>query len=1012
MDRAEKRAPAEEPQQDLPEAQQDLLEAQPVAAASAAVPAGTIIGDHYEIISFLGVGGSSQVFKARHTFLDRFVAIKMLREHIDKGSDDFKRIRNEALALKELKHPNILAVHALGEWRGRFYLVVDLVEGTTLAEELMVKGRLPVERCLTIAEQCLGALEHAHDKGIIHRDIKPGNIMLEKDGNGNDLVKVVDFGIAKMFEGSQPDRLSTRTGVIIGSPYYMSPEQCQGQPLDRRTDIYSFGCVLHEMLSGDIPFRGETAVSTLMMQINEPFPVLDRALKVPTAVQSAILSAVAKDPGERLQSATAFAEALHDTTRSAVPPTNPSPKRKFNHAKPTIAAALLALAGVAGYLALTTFNANSYDRMTKELSTGTTTVAAEVKRINALQDHRKGGEEFISLLDAAQTTSGGTTAPMALAMVSAADYLGTIPSGSQESGALRSKISEYAGAFKRQADEFRPSKEPAVILAARGAFQHITARMDIINGHTRDTKLGQNLCHTAAQLCNAGKPQEAMVLYDLAQTWATKVHEERQLLEIRCAKALAKNHRRLPGAKEDLIAIADSAPHGAEAKVKSMLALGHIYMTEGDYSQAKSTLREARDELQSTAVQDRQDLYNCVRMGSAAALMSGDRPLMVSLVKTLTTRLKADPREAAVLPNAYVVLSQAYCDGGDSNSALSVCDEAIALFRSRHARTSAARMCARKADILRYYKQWQQGMDTLQQYVPFIDDIEDRATMAEMLSILSCCHWGLGNKKESDQTLDRAIAACQTMSVPTNKQQQLLSMAKRCDESGRLTKAAQLYQMAFAANPVDGSMRSDILARWADNLARQNKPDLARQKLHLAQTEALREQNDPMTRAYWTYRLGEFAHSQCKYEEAATYLKKAVAEYRQTNRRDHHLCQSLAFLALNLELAGESAAGEQVLSEALQIAREAGPPRSAGSDIEKQVYLRLVQYYEQRRQYDRALEMYDNLLPFFNDSTGIQMQYHARRYAALLRSRGKEQAARTLEKRFGPAVELKAGILP
>src|SRR5262245_47642710 len=214
----------------------------------------------YEIVAAIGHGGMGEVYRARDTKLKRDIAIKSLPEAFSSDADRLTRFQREAEALAALNHSNIAAIYGLEESAGVRFLVLELVEGETL-EERLTRGALPVKEAQGIAMQIAEALEAAHEKGIVHRDLKPANIKITPD----DHVKVLDFGLAKLHETEgAPDRsnsptlslLATAQGMILGTASYMSPEQARGRATDRRTDIFSFGCVLYEMLAGRRAFDG------------------------------------------------------------------------------------------------------------------------------------------------------------------------------------------------------------------------------------------------------------------------------------------------------------------------------------------------------------------------------------------------------------------------------------------------------------------------------------------------------------------------------------------------------------------------------------------------------------------------------------------------------------------------------------------------------------------------------------------------------------------------------------
>jgi eukaryotic-like serine/threonine-protein kinase len=219
----------------------------------------------FEIIELLGAGGMGEVYRARDSKLNRDVALKVLPLHICADPDRIVRFRREAQALATLKHPNIGAIHGVEEADGQQALVLELIDGKTLADRL-AGGPLPPAEALSVAMQVAGALEASHDKGIVHRDLKPANIKLTPEGH----VKVLDFGLAKVRPrvGGEPASLATQAtqsgvGTVLGTPAYMAPEQARGLDTNRSADVWAFGCVLFEMLAGKPAFQGKTTTEIL-----------------------------------------------------------------------------------------------------------------------------------------------------------------------------------------------------------------------------------------------------------------------------------------------------------------------------------------------------------------------------------------------------------------------------------------------------------------------------------------------------------------------------------------------------------------------------------------------------------------------------------------------------------------------------------------------------------------------------------------------------------------------------
>ena len=236
---------------------------------------------HYEILELLGAGGMGEVYRARDTKLNRDVAIKVLPTLLADDPERLARLQREAQLLAALNHPNIAAIYGLEDAGEISFLAMELAEGQTLAQRLS-DGAIGIDEALKIALQLAEALEAAHERGIVHRDLKPANIQVATEGSAAGQVKVLDFGLAKAFEADgtsqemSPDlshsptmAAATRTGVIMGTAAYMSPEQARGKPVDKRTDIWAFGCVLFEMLTGKRAFQGETVTDILAAIVHQ-----------------------------------------------------------------------------------------------------------------------------------------------------------------------------------------------------------------------------------------------------------------------------------------------------------------------------------------------------------------------------------------------------------------------------------------------------------------------------------------------------------------------------------------------------------------------------------------------------------------------------------------------------------------------------------------------------------------------------------------------------------------------
>ncbi len=272
------------------------------------VKIGMIVGDRYEILERIGTGGMSDVYKAKDHKLNRMVAVKVLKQEFSENANFVSKFRVEAQAAAGLAHPNIVNVYDVGEENGVYYIVMELVEGITLKKYIEKKARLSVKEAVSIAIQVSMGIEAAHNNHIIHRDIKPQNIIISKEGK----VKVTDFGIAKAATSN------TITSNVMGSVHYTSPEQARGGYSDEKSDVYSLGITMFEMLTGRVPFNGETTVAIAIKHIQEEMPSpRDYVSEIPVSVEQIVFKCCQKSPDRRYQS---MGELITDLKRSLMTP--------------------------------------------------------------------------------------------------------------------------------------------------------------------------------------------------------------------------------------------------------------------------------------------------------------------------------------------------------------------------------------------------------------------------------------------------------------------------------------------------------------------------------------------------------------------------------------------------------------------------------------------------------------------------------------------------------------------
>jgi len=603
---------------------------------------GTVLAGRYEILEVIGGGGMGLVYKARHTMMNRIVAIKMLHSHLTSSAEALGRFKLEAQAASCLSLPNILQIFDFGvSDEGQPYMVMDYLEGTSLADVLEAEGRLPVLRAVNIFVQACAGLAHAHQKGVIHRDLKPSNIMLVNADDQADFVKIVDFGIAKLLNRTDGASANlTRTGEVYGSPLYMSPEQCRGQELDARSDLYSFGCVMYKTVTGQPVFTGSEMIELLFKQVSEMpkrFAEACPDTDLPADFEAIVFKAIAKNPNNRFQSMTELKDVLEAYKRKlegGEPEQGAAPSAVSNQAAPSaMASGASRVPRVTGPLA--SAMAHKHAPGGQSVSTVDNSVSAIPSRSESAAHQAAAQSGAAAASTGALANPGPNASAAAQAQAIRREISGTFPPVCDDEPTEEPPASRRGGTTTEQP---RPSSQtpialrdhkgapppttkakpdwmlmsimhnPAILAAvavlfiATGAlaFLAMRSKLPFGNGQPAEQKEVTMLETEAGLAMKANDPKQAIDLYQHAEQLEGKVGEDNPVmarLTEYTAKAylLNQDYQNAESQISRSIAIHEKLANDPTALARCLTLRAEVYLKQGASSTAESDLKRAME---------------------------------------------------------------------------------------------------------------------------------------------------------------------------------------------------------------------------------------------------------------------------------------------------------------------------------------------------------------------------------------------------------------------------------
>lgn len=547
---------------------------------------GQLIEAKYEILELIGSGGWGSVYKARDVKLARLVAFKVLRQDLASTAEKLQRFEREAKVMSSLSHPNVCLVYDYGVLAtGQPYLVLEYLAGQTLEQIIVSHGKLSATRALPLMRQTASALAAAHDMNIIHRDLKPANIMVFQNSDGVETIKIIDFGLARTYEVLAPEQL-TRTGMTIGTPAYMSPEQVLGQVLDQRSDVYSFGCTLFRCLNGKMTATGKTVFEIMQAQLTTRMSKEDFESDVPDDLKRLTLACLSKEPAQRYQSMHEIAEDLSALERHGKCKRRRTAFSQKHSARIKIVGVLIALCGALIVPAILGYSINNADFPQQQEDRKFNKQLADIRAFGAAQDIDnvlKTGNSAIADLEKTGKQNSPEMIQVCTALIEA---LQNNERASEGVPFVKLRLNAKTHNMKEDTEQYRDAyKEAAALVRSFDedlAPPYLKKSLDLATQHYGDDsrEICEPLGKYAWTVFSTGHPQEAVQLY------------KKQL-------QLVSKHFN----KKD------------QMYVQSRGELAWVYCNTGNYQEARKLAEEAISlTTESTPPRFRQDLFGCASL--------------------------------------------------------------------------------------------------------------------------------------------------------------------------------------------------------------------------------------------------------------------------------------------------------------------------------------------------------------------------------------------------------------